>query len=75
MHFAYILFSIKPGNVATIIRELRDMHEVKEIYTLNGIFDVICKVEALSLNNIKNIISKKIRRIYGVNTTITLMVT
>jgi len=64
MQSAYILFTIEPGNVSSVIKELRDLHEVKESYYLYGTFE-----------NLKDVISKKIRRIYGVNSTMTLMVT
>ncbi len=75
MQSAYILFSIEPGNVSSVIKELRDLQEVKESYILYGTYDIICKIESSSIENLKDVISKKIRRIFGVNTTITLIVT
>jgi len=75
MQSAYILFTIEPGNVSSVIKRLRDLHEVKESYYLYGTYDIICKIEDLTIENLKDVISKKIRRIYGVNSTMTLMVT
>ena len=75
MQSAYILFTVEPGNVSSVIKELRDLQEIKESYYLYGTYDIICKIEDLTIENLKDVISKKIRRIYGVNTTITLMVT
>jgi len=75
MQSAYILFTIEPENVSSVIKKLRDLQEVKESYYLYGTYDIICKIEDLTIEDLKDVISKKIRRIYGVNSTMTLMVT
>jgi len=62
MQSAYILFTIEPGNVSSVIKELRDLHEVKESYYLYGTYDILCKIEDLTIENLKDVKRRNIQK-------------
>jgi DNA-binding Lrp family transcriptional regulator len=62
------------GMIPSVLREMPKITGVVESYALVGVYDVICKIEAETLKDLKNIISNEIRSIQGINATMTLVV-
>jgi len=73
MPSAYILISSDVGSEENIIKEIRGLDNVKVEGTY-GVYDMIVKVESNSMEELKNTITSKIRKIPQVRSTITLMV-
>ncbi len=57
-----------------VFEELYKIPEVKEVYIVYGIYDIIAKIEADSLEKIREIIISKIRRIPEIRTTNTMVI-
>ena len=74
MPSAYVLISCDLGSEENIIKETRGLDDVKEVEGTYGVYDIIVKVESNSMEELKNTITWKIRRIPQVRSTITLMV-
>jgi DNA-binding Lrp family transcriptional regulator len=53
---------------------LRDIPEVKESYSVFGVYDILVRIEADTMEEIKNVISWGIRRLDRVRSTITMIV-
>lgn len=55
MPLSYILINVESGMEEEILKELRKIPNVKECHRLYGIYDVIEKVEAESMDALKQI--------------------
>jgi DNA-binding Lrp family transcriptional regulator len=74
MSVSYVLINVEPGAEEEVLKEVRKVPNVKECHRIYGIYDMIAKVEADSMDRLKEIITWKIRRLSGVRSTVTTMV-
>jgi len=65
--------NIEVGSEEKVLKEVRKVPNVKECHRVYGIYDVIAKVEADSMDGLKEIITWKIRRLNGVRSTFTTL--
>ena len=72
MEIAYILIQCDLGSEEEIIREIMKNSEVKEVRGTYGIYDIFCKVQSDSKEDLDKIITNKIRKIPKIRSTITL---
>jgi DNA-binding Lrp family transcriptional regulator len=70
---AYILLNTALGEEPEVVRALKGVTEIKNIYILYGIYDIIVEVEADTMDKVKKIVFDKIRRLDNVKSTITLI--
>ena len=71
MPLGYVLINVELGFEEQVLKEVRSVSNVKECHRLYGIYDMIAKVEADSLDALKEIVTWKIRRLEGVRSTVT----
>jgi len=71
---AYVVIHSDQGREDLVLRDLNKIPEVKEGDVVYGNYDVIGKVEAETHNELEKIITKKIRNLNFVRTTMTLNV-
>jgi len=71
---AYVVIHSDQGREDVVLRDLNKIPEVKEGDVVYGNYDVIGKVEAQSHDELEKIITKKIRNLNFVRTTMTLNV-
>jgi len=74
MPVSYVLINVEPGSEEDVLKEVRKLPNVKECHRMYGIYDMIAKVEADSMDGLKEIITWKIRRLPGVRSTVTTIV-
>ena len=74
MALSYVLMNVNVGAEEKILEELRKVPNVKECHRVYGVYDMIAKVEADSMDSLKQIVTWKIRRLDGVRSTLTLIV-
>ena len=72
---AFVLLNTAMGREENIIRDLKNLVEVKEVFRVYGVYDIIAKVESDTRDKVKEIIVWKLRNLKGVKSTLTLMVT
>ena len=53
---------------------MKKLPGVKEAYAIYGVYDIMLKVEADSMEALKDFISLKIRRMSGVKSTLTMLI-
>lgn len=57
-----------------VLKEVRAVNGVKEAQMVYGIYDIVAKVKGNTIDTLKEIITKRIRKIDKVRTTLTMMV-
>jgi len=73
MATAYVLINCDMGYEEQVIEELKHISDVKEVHGTYGAYDIVAKVESANVENLRETITWKIRRIDKVRSTITLM--
>jgi DNA-binding Lrp family transcriptional regulator len=73
MTIAYVLINTKLGQGSQAEKELLEMDEVNEVYAVYGVYDYIVKLETETMDELKNIITTKIRQINYVLSSLTLI--
>jgi len=68
------LINAETGTEKEVLIALRDIPEVKEAYSVFGVYDILARIEANTMEDIKNVISWGIRRLDRVRSTITMSV-
>jgi DNA-binding Lrp family transcriptional regulator len=73
MSIAFVLVTLEAGSEAAVIQELKGLDNVKDIYPVYGVYDLVVKVEAKSQRELKDTITWKIRKIEKVRSTQTML--
>jgi len=74
MPTAFVLINAELGKEEGILKELRSINNVKEAHFVYGVYDIIAKVEADTMEKLKEIVTFKIRRLTDVRSTLTMTV-
>ena len=70
---AYILLTTDKGCEREVCKMIRAIAEVRNAYTLMGIYDLLVDIETEDVNYLKEVIQKKIRSIENVRSIITMI--
>jgi len=73
MTIAYVLINCDLGYEEQIIEELKHISDVKEVHGTFGAYDILAKVESANVENLRDTITWKIRKLNRVRSTLTLM--
>lgn len=71
---AFVLINSEIGSEGEVLNELKKVDGVEEAYSVYGVYDIIAKVRAESMEKLKDIVTWKIRRINKVRSTLTMIV-
>ncbi|MGA2783655.1 MAG: Lrp/AsnC ligand binding domain-containing protein [Candidatus Bathyarchaeia archaeon] len=74
MPLSYVLMNVELGAEERVLKEVRKIPNVKECHRVYGVYDMIAKVEADSMDKLKEVVTWKIRRLDGVRSTLTTVV-
>lgn len=69
---AYVVFHSEKGEEYPILKNLCNIPEVKEADVVFGYYDVICRIESSSEEVLQDIITKAVRRLPNLKTSMTL---
>jgi DNA-binding Lrp family transcriptional regulator len=70
---AYVLINVESGAEEEVVNELKTIKGIEEAYFSYGVYDIITKVQADSMENLKETVTHKIRTISKVRSTLTLI--
>jgi DNA-binding Lrp family transcriptional regulator len=70
---AYVLINVESGEEEKVLDQLKTLGFVEEAYVSYGVYDLITKVKADSMEKLKEAVSHKIRSINQVISTLTLI--
>ncbi|MCD6301569.1 MAG: Lrp/AsnC ligand binding domain-containing protein [Staphylothermus sp.] len=71
---AIVLIQTDIGAESRVMEELMKIPEIKEAYIVYGIYDIIVKIEADSLEKIREVITNRIRKLPDIRTTSTMVI-
>ena len=71
---AFVLVSVQIGSEREVLEALRKVEGVEEAYVVYGAYDIVVKVKAESMDELREIVTYKIRRLDKVRSTQTMMV-
>jgi DNA-binding Lrp family transcriptional regulator len=71
---AYVLVNVEAGSEDIVLKQLKALDIVEEAYISYGIYDMVIKVNKDTMDGLKEALSKKIRTIEKVKSTLTLIV-
>lgn len=74
MPTAYVLINCDLGSEEEILKELRRLTEVVELSGVYGVYDIIVKIRADSMDKLRETITWHVRRIDKVRSTLTMIV-
>ncbi len=73
MPIAYVLLNCSLGSEEKVIEQLKQIESVKEVNGTFGTYDILAKLQASNIEELRNGISSQIRNIDNVTGTLTLM--
>ena len=74
MATAFVLINADLGAEEELVKEIKHTEHVKEVYIVYGVYDIVAKVEADTMEKVKETITWKIRRLEKVRSTLTMIV-
>jgi len=74
MPIAFVLINTEIGSESEVVKALKDVEGVDEAYSVYGVYDIIAKVKADSMDKLKDIVTWRIRRLNKVRSTLTMIV-
>ena len=72
---AFVMINAEIGSENEVLKELKNIEQVKEAYLVYGIYDLVAKVEAETMDKLKQVIAQNVRRLSKVRSTLTMIVT
>jgi DNA-binding Lrp family transcriptional regulator len=70
---AFVLINVETGSEEEVVGELRKITGVEEAYFSYGVYDIITKINSPSMEKLKEMVTKKVRALTKVRSTLTLI--
>ncbi len=74
MPMAFVLINTEIGSENEVLADLKKIDAVKEAYMVYGVYDVVAKVAANTMDKLKEIVTWHVRRLDKVRSTLTMIV-
>jgi len=74
MPVAFVLINTEIGTLEEVLAAIRKINGVEEAYSVYGVYDIIAKIKAESMDKLKEIVTWHIRRLNRVRSTLTMIV-
>ncbi len=71
---AYVLINTEIGAETEVRESLKDVEGVREAYAVYGVYDIIAKIEAETMDKLKELVTWQVRRLDKVRSTLTMIV-
>ena len=72
MVIAFVLLNVNLGTEGEVLARLKEIEGIREAYQVYGVYDIIARVEAESIEGIKGILEGRVRRLVNVRSTLTM---
>ena len=74
MPMAFVLINTEIGSESEVLAALKKIEAVVEAYMVYGVYDVVAKVQANTMDKLKEIVTWHVRRLDKVRSTLTMIV-
>ena len=71
---AYVLINTETGSESDVLKEIKKVEGVEEASAFYGVYDVVTRVKADTMDKLKEIVTWRIRRLDKVRSTLTPIV-
>jgi DNA-binding Lrp family transcriptional regulator len=71
---AFVFVNAVTGAEREVLKSLRKVPEVKEAYLAYGVYDIVARVETDSMDRLKEVITREVRVLDGIRSTLTTIV-
>jgi DNA-binding Lrp family transcriptional regulator len=73
MPTAFVLINTELGSETDVLKDLKKVEGVDEVFAVYGTYDIVAKVKAATMDRLKEIVTVRIRKVNNVRATLTLM--
>lgn len=70
---AFVLINVESGAEQEVVDELKKIDGIEEAYFSYGVYDIITKIKADTMEQLKDMVTRKVRTIGRVRSTLTLI--
>ena len=69
----FVLINVESGSEDDVLKELKTVEGVEEAYFSYGVYDLITKIKADTMDKLKEMVTRNIRTLTKVRSTLTLI--
>jgi DNA-binding Lrp family transcriptional regulator len=70
---AYVLINTEIGSESEVLDAIKKITNVKEAHAVYGVYDIVVKIEADTMDKLKETVTWKVRRLNKVRSTLTMI--
>lgn len=74
MSLAFVLVNVEAGTDREVLENIKKIPEVRTAYMVYGVYDIIVMLESDTLERLREMVTKKIRQLDKVRSTMTMIV-
>ena len=74
MPTAFVLINTEIGSEADVLKSLKKVEGVNEAFAVYGVYDIVARVKAETMDKLKEIVTWRVRRLDKVRSTLTMIV-
>jgi len=74
MPLAFVLINAEIGSEEEVLRSLKKVEGVEEAFIVYGVYDIVAKVRADTMDRLKDVVTWHVRRLDKVRSTLTMIV-
>ena len=71
---AFVMINAEIGNENEVLNFLTDELKVDEAFVVYGVYDLVAKISANSMKELKDVVINQIRQAKGVRSTLTMVI-
>jgi DNA-binding Lrp family transcriptional regulator len=71
---AFVLINVESGTEEQVLRDLKGVEGIEEAYYSYGVYDIITKIQAATMESLKDTVTRNIRTLPNVRSTLTLII-
>ena len=70
---AFVLINVESGSEDDVLRAIKTIEGVEEAYFSYGVYDIITKIRAGTMEQLKDMVTRRVRTLPNVRSTLTLI--
>ena len=74
MPLCFVMINAELGSEKSLVKKIRKIEGVIEVNEVYGVYDIVVQIESNSMDRLKDAISRNIRSLSGVRSTLTMVV-